>query len=129
MLRLFPTMILLLFASAAHAQQANSAFAKPNYLNAHFCIGQVQVFADLVGPTSHKTKAKEARALLQKLTSQANQLETRYKLKGSGEGEAQQKGGRIMAGLLPASGQWAKGGDIPIEAVRHYQQCASMVGM
>ena len=128
-MRIILTLSLLLLASAANAQQANNAFAKPNYLNAHFCIGQVQVFADLVGQSSHKSKAKEARSLLQKLTTQANRLETHYKLKGSGEGEAEQKGGRIMAGLLPASGQWAKGGDIPLEAVRHYQQCASMVGM
>ena len=129
-MRHFILLTAILFSPAAFADQPSDPFAKPNYLNAHFCIGQAQVFADLVGQTSHRSKAGEARLLLQKLTSRARQLETRYKLKGSGEEEAEQKGGRTMAGLLPASGTWAKGGaDIPIEAIRHYQQCASLVGM
>lgn len=116
----------VVFAASATAQ---SALTQSIYLNAHYCAGVAEVYGERLGEAGiERAKAGEARRVAETLKRDAVAMGRSYHVENTAKAKsADAHGRRVMTNLLPANGGWVRDGNIPREALRQYEQCASMV--
>lgn len=121
------TWVLLLWVGSCATASAANELMRANFLNAYYCAGIADIYGErLSAAGGHAGEAGKAKELANILRSRAAQIGRSHQLSG-GEKAAEANGKNTMSRLLPPNGGWTKGGDIPIDAVRQYQQCVSMV--
>lgn len=114
---------LLVGAGGAAAQNNLAAGA---YLNALYCKGAVEVYAERLAKSSssrYRSIAREARGVSGKLKSQAARLKSQYGIRDPRDRNAERRGRNVMAKDFPRQGAWMTGGPIPRGALRQYQHC------
>jgi len=108
---------------------AQDAMARAAYLNTAYCQGAVEKYAARLseaGGSGYRSDARKARHYATTLAERTERLRSRYGFKSADGNSAVSNGTSKMARLLPASGAWVNGGDIPTQAFRQYQNCVTL---
>ncbi len=102
---------------------------KSMYMNTVYCQGVAESYSSHLGDagSNHRTEARHAGRVAGMLGSRGDSMAMRFHYPDSEGDTARSRGARTMDGLLPSGGAWASGGEIPIAAIRQYQQCVSIV--
>ncbi|MBL4756442.1 MAG: hypothetical protein JKY32_02010 [Rhizobiales bacterium] len=108
---------------------AQADMTKSIYMNTAYCQGVAESYASRLGDagSNHRAEARHAVQVAGKLESRGDSMAMRLHYSDSEGDVARRRGARTMDGLLPSGGAWANGGDVPIAAIRQYQQCVSIV--
>jgi hypothetical protein len=120
--------IFILAVLAVQPLRANP-LARATYMNTAYCAGIAEAYGEKLETSSswsHRGKAKDAKRVSERLARLAANFGKRSGFSQSQGAQATAQGKRTMASLLPANGAWASGGEIPTEAFRQYQHCATL---
>lgn len=101
---------------------------KAIYMNTYYCAGIAEVYGQRLG-ASHRSEANEAARAAVELRSRAQGFGHRLGFADAEGKSAEVQGRRTMAQMLPQNGAWQSGGQIPRDAFRQYQHCASLAGL
>lgn len=126
---LFGMMLFVSFFISVSNSYGQDVLAKAAYMNTSYCIGIVETYGERLrsaGGSKHRSTAKQARRYAENLRGSADRLRARYDYSQSDGEAATANGIRTLSGLLPLSGAWTAGGDVPIEAYRQYQNCVTL---
>ena len=113
----------------APAVSAESDLNKSFYLNTVYCEGVAESYSERLGnaDSTHRSESRHANRVARTLKARAEEMVRRFQYAGNEGDEARSRGARTIEGMLPMAGAWISGDDVPLAAVRQYQQCVSIV--
>lgn len=108
---------------------AQGSMNKSMYMNTAYCHGVAEEYHERLSSSgsAFSSDARSSRRVARALRERAAGLASRFDIAESEGVSAKNHGASVMSGMLPAGGSWANSGTIPIEAVRQYEQCRSIV--
>jgi hypothetical protein len=112
------------FAAPAHADK----MARAIFMNTSYCAGIAEGYSEALkeaGGWSRSGKASAAARVATELKRRAEAYGRRQNMSASEGARAASMGRSAIAKML-AGGNWRQGGDIPQEAYKQYQHCATL---
>lgn len=120
---------LTVLAAAAFAAPVRAdKMARAIYMNTSYCAGIAEGYSEALkqaGGWSFSGKASAASRVAAELKRRAETYGRRQNMSAS-EGARAASMGRSAISKMLAGGNWRQGGDIPTEAYRQYQHCATL---
>lgn len=121
--------ISVLLAAAVFAAPARAdKMARAIYMNTSYCVGIAEGYSEALkkaGGWSLSGKASAAARVASELKRRAQAYGRRQNMSAS-EGARAASMGRSAISKMLSGGNWRQGGDIPTEAFKQYQHCATL---